>query len=185
MPALDLFRTYITGDFDNRQQVERERKNGTPEHPFARHINRLADEKLRNAPSRNGFWLIEESYYTYPDGSDKINHHLFFFEGVNPQTVRLYAYQLPESLPMAQLTHDNPALSIDFSTLQVSPRFAPAEYTLTDGQFTLHAPNDWGNGMRFTLSETIGKDRLHVMELLEKDGQRLTPYSTPIEYDRI
>lgn len=185
MTALELFRTYITGDFDNRQQIEREKKNGQQEHPFARHINRIADDKIKKPLPRNGFWLIEESYYTYPDGSEKINHHLFFFESVNRETVRLYAYQLPETLPMAQLTNDNPALSIDFDTLQISPLFAPAEYSLNDKTFTINAPNEWANGMRFTLIETITRDKLCVMELLEKDGQRLTPYSSPIEYDRI
>jgi len=38
--------------------------------------------------------------------------------------------------------------------------------------------------MKFTLIETLGKTRLIVMELLEKEGKRLTPYDTPIIYDR-
>ncbi|MBN8588416.1 MAG: hypothetical protein J0L94_08845 [Rhodothermia bacterium] len=183
-PALELFRTCITGDFDNQKQVAAERASGTQVHPFARHINRIADAKIQNAPPRNGFWLIEESYYTYPDGSEKINHHLFFFEEVHPEAVRLYAYQLPATLPMSQLTNDNPNLVINFLSLQISPRFAPAEYGLKAGTFTLNATNDWGNGLRFTLIETINRDRLEVMELLEKDGTRLTPYDTPILYER-
>jgi len=183
--ALELFRTYLTGDFDNQKQVAAERASGTQIHPFAQHINRMADAKIQNAPHRNGFWLIEESYYTYPDGSEKINHHLFFFEEVHAEAVRLYAYQLPAALPMSQLTNDNPNLAVDFLSLQISPRFAPAEYSLKGDTFTLHAANDWGNGLRFTLIETITRDRLEVMELLEKDGTRLTPYDTPILYERL
>ncbi len=181
--AIELFKTYLTGDFDNHQQVEAERAAGQQIHPFARHVNRVADHRIRNAPPRPGFWLIEESYYDMPDGTHKINHHLFFFEAVDGRTVRLYAYELPESLPMEQLTNDNPALSIDYNELRISSRFKPAEYNF-DGKdtFTIYAPNDWGNGMRFTLIEKFTPGRLEVMELLEKDGQRLTPYDTPIIY---
>ncbi len=183
--AIEVFKTYIIGDFDNRQQVEAERAAGQQVHPFARHVNRVADDKIRNAPPRPGFWLIEESYYDMPDGSHKINHHLFFFEAVDERTVRLYAYQLPDYLPMEQLTNQNPNLSIDYNDLRISPRFKPAEYSF-DGKetFTIYAPNDWGNGMRFTLIEKFTPGRLEVMELLEKDGLRLTPYKTPIIYLR-
>lgn len=181
--AIDVFKSYITGDFDNRQQVEAERAVGKQVHPLARHINRIADHRLQNAPRRSGFWLIEESYYDMPDGTHKINHHLFFFEAVDARTVRLYAYQLPDYLPMEQLTNDNPNLTLNYNDLRISPRFKPAEYAF-DGKdtFTIHASNDWGNGMRFTLIEKFTPGRLEVMELLEKDGQRLTPYDTPIIY---
>ncbi|MCS6928419.1 MAG: hypothetical protein NZM43_02880 [Saprospiraceae bacterium] len=181
--AIELFKQYITGDFDNRQQVEAERAAGKQVHPFARHINRIADHRIKNAPQRPGFWLIEESYYDMPNGTHKINHHLFFFEAVDARTVRLYAYQLPDYLPMEQLTNDNANLRIDYNDLRISPRFKPAEYTF-DGKetFTIYAPNDWGNGMRFTLIEKFTPGRLEVMELLEKDGQRLTPYDSPIIY---
>lgn len=182
--AIARFKRYITGDFDNQTQVEREQAAGQQEHPLAVHINRIADEKVKNPPKRQGFWLIEESYYTYPDGTDKINHHLFFFEEMDERTVRLYAYQLPATLPMHELTNDNAALSIDFGDLQISPRFQPAEYAFDGSDFRLHAPNDWGEGMKFTLIETISATQLSVMELLEKDGQRLTPYATPIVYER-
>ncbi len=184
--AIEVFKSYIVGDFDNRHQVEAEKAAGRQIHPLARHVNRIADHRIRNAPQRPGFWLIEESYYDMPDGSHKINHHLFFFEAVDERTVRLYAYQLPEYLPMEQLTNDNRDLTIDYRDLRISPRFRPADYTF-DGKetFTIHAPNDWGDGMRFTLIEKFTPGRLEVMELLEKNGQRLTPYETPIIYLRI
>ena len=52
-------------------------------------------------------------------------------------------------------------------------------------KFYINAPNDLPNGMKFTLIETISATQLIVMELLEKDGRRLTPYETPIVYDRV
>lgn len=55
-----------------------------------------------------------------------------------------------------------------------------------DGEsFSVNHPNDLGNGMKFTLIETLSLSQLEVMELLEKDGQRVTPYDTPIIYKRI
>lgn len=182
--AIARFKAYITGDFDNQNQVEQAQAAGQQAHPLAVHVNRIADHKVKHAPARTGFWLIEESYYTYPDGTKKINHHLFFFEGVDVHTVRLYAYELPAELPMHQLTNDNPDLSIDFNHLRISTRFQPAAYAFDGTVFTLHAPNHWDDGMTFTLIETIAADSLTVMELLEKNGQRLTPYATPIVYDR-
>jgi hypothetical protein len=185
LPAIERFKTYITGDFDNRRQVEEERRQGQQEHPFAVHINRIGDGKIEGAPPRKGFWIIEESYYTYPGKPVTINHHLFFFEDAGTRSVRLYAYELPSSLPMADLRNDNPRLRISFAELRVSPRFKPAEYQF-DGQatFTLHAANTWDNGMTFTLIEKFTPGRLEVMELLEKDGKRLTAYGTPIVYER-
>jgi hypothetical protein len=184
--AIDVFRTYITGDFDNTRQVEEERLAGKQVHPFAVHVNRIGDSKIEGAPPRKGFWIIEESYYTYPDKPTTINHHLFFFEDTGNNSVRLYAYELPPSLPMEQLTNDNPNLRIRYSDIRVSPKFKPAEYQYDgNGTFTIHAPNTWDNGMTFTLIEKFTPGRLEVMELLEKDGKRLTAYDTPIIYERV
>jgi hypothetical protein len=186
MSAIDLFRQYISGDFDNSRQVEAQREAGQQIHPFARHVNRVADHKVRNRPAnRKGFFLLEESYYDYPGKDTEIKPYLFFFEGVNDSTVRLQVYRIPDSIPVEQVRNDNPDLFFDYETLSPSPSFQPADYQLRDGEFHLHAPNELGGGMRFTLIETIGPDRLEVMELLEKDEQRLTPYDTPIIYDRL
>ncbi len=184
-PALDLFRTYITGDFDNARQIAQQQKKGTPTHPFARHINRVADDKIRNLPSDlNGFFLLEESYYEYTGKPTDIKPYLFLFQDAGPGRVRLSVFQLPPDIPVTEITNDNPNLSFDYHQLRPSPTFKPAEYELRGRAFYLNAPNELGNGMRFTLIEKITKNRLEVMELLEKDGQRLTPYDTPIIYGR-
>jgi hypothetical protein len=67
-----------------------------------------------------------------------------------------------------------------------SPTFQGADYSWDAKKktFSTISVNDLGNGMRFTLSETFTSQSLQVMELLEKNGQRLTPYDTPILYDR-
>lgn len=184
MRAIDLFEQYITGDFDNRRQVDAEIQTGQQVHPYAVHINRRADDKIIGAPARDGFWLLEESYYARPDGSTEVKPYLFFFEAVGDTGVLLRVYKTPPHLPASDLVNANTQLKIPYSELEPSPSFKPAQYRREGNTFRIHAPNDLGNGMRFTLIETFYPDRLEVMELLEKDGVRLTPYDTPIIYDR-
>jgi hypothetical protein len=74
---------------------------------------------------------------------------------------------------------------LDFTQITLSKSFKPAIYTLKEKIFTVNHPTDLPNAMRFTLIETLQKNRLEVMELLEKEGKRLKPYDTPIVYDRI
>ena len=71
-----------------------------------------------------------------------------------------------------------------FEELTTSPTFKPAMYKKEGNAFKTNAKNDLGNGMTFTLTETLTAKNLVVMELLEKEGKRLTPYETPIVYDR-
>ncbi|MBK7633751.1 MAG: hypothetical protein IPJ13_05215 [Saprospiraceae bacterium] len=76
-------------------------------------------------------------------------------------------------------------MKFDYNTISPSPSFKPAFYTRKDDKFYINGLNDLPNGMKFTLIETISATQLIVMELLEKDGRRLTPYETPIVYDRV
>ena len=59
---LNRFKQYITGDFDNANQVMEELKAGKVIHPLAIHVNRIADNKVINKPANlEGFFLLEES----------------------------------------------------------------------------------------------------------------------------
>ena len=185
MRAIDLFEQYITGDFDNKRQYDAEQQAGLTIHPYARHINRRVCHKINNAPQRDGFWLLEESYYQYPEKEIEIKPYLFFFEAVGDTAVRLIVYTIPEEISKFEATNDNENLKFDYFQMNPSPTFQPAVYQKNGDEFQLFAPNDLGNGMTFTLIETITANQLIVMELLEKDGERLTPYETPIIYDRI
>ncbi len=183
--AIDHFETYIIGDFSNKKQVEAERKAGKQIHPLARHVNRRADAKIKNAPVTDGFWLLEESYYEYPDKPVDIKPYLFRFEAVGDTGVKLTVYKFPAGLPVEQLKNSNEQLVMNYTDLVQSPTFKPTFYTRTGNTFQTNAVNDLGNGMQFTLTETFTKNQLVVMEMLEKNGQRLTPYETPIVYDRV
>jgi hypothetical protein len=189
MRPIDIFREVITGDFDNSKQVAAEVAAGQQIHPLAKHVNRIADDKIEgiNAPSdHSSFWIIEESYYEYPGKPLEVKPYLFNFSQGDSNTVLLKVYQFPPHLKKEEIKNSNESLKLKFSELKPSPTFKGATYTYNakDETFTTHAPNDLGNGMKFTLIETLSKTRLIVMELLEKEGKRLTPYDTPIIYDR-
>lgn len=185
MTAYDYFKDVLCGTFDNHNQVEAERKAGKQIHPLAKHVTALANPKIKNLPTDlNGYFILEESYYTYEDKPKEVKPYLFFIERVSDTQIRLSSYAMPTDIPKADIRSDNPSFSLDFKTISVSKTFKPAVYTLADGKFTVNHPTDLGKGMTFTLIETLAKDRLEVMELLEKNGKHLTPYDTPIIYDR-
>jgi hypothetical protein len=182
----ELYKTYIQGDLDNQDQIDAEKKAGKQIHPYSKHINRLFDTKILNLPKNyNGFYILEESYYTYPKKPTEIKPYLFWFEKTEQGQVKLHSLQIPKNLDKKDIRNDNLNLKIEFKDLIESPTFMPAIYTRTANGFYIKAPVDLPNGMKFTLEETIGKGSFEVMELLEKGGKSLTPYSTPIIYKRI
>jgi hypothetical protein len=186
MTAFEAFKVVLCGVFDNKNQVETEQKAGKQIHPYAKHITALFTEKIKNKPvDLKGYFILEESYYTYEGKPMDIKPYLFYIEEVAADKIQLSSYTIPADMPKADMRNDNPNFSLDFTKISVSKTFKPAVYTFKNGQFTVNHPTDLPNNMRFTLIETLSKDRLEVMELLEKEGKRLTPYDTPIIYDRI
>jgi len=185
--VFETFRSYITGDFDNSEQVTAEIKAGRQLHPLSIHVNRIADGKVRNRPEgMKGFFILEESYYLSEGKPLDRKPYLFLFEPEGSDKVRLTAFQLPAHLKKEDVRNDNDTLSFDYGTLQQSPTFKGAVYDWNPSEksFSTRAPNELPGGMRFTLIEHFTRDALEVMELLEKDGKRLTPYDTPILYRR-
>ncbi len=182
---IELFKQYMVGDFDNSHQIAQEKRDGKQIHPYAKHINRRAEAKIKNLPDKvNGFYILEESYYKYEGQDTIVKPYLFFFEQLPNQKIRLHALQLPKDMPVKDIRNNNPALSFDYLTLQASPTFKPADYTQTERGFYVKAPNLFPGGS-FTLEETIGKVQLEVMETLIRDGKQITPYNTPLIYDRL
>ena len=65
MNQLERFKAYIVGDFDNKQQIEKQIKESQLTHPYAKHINRVVNDRIKNLPDElNGFFVLEESYFT-------------------------------------------------------------------------------------------------------------------------
>ena len=78
---INRFQEFITGDFDNTAQVVAEIKAGKQIHPLAVHVNRLANDKIKNIPAGlNGFFIIEESYYLADGKPIDLKPYLFLFE---------------------------------------------------------------------------------------------------------
>ena len=186
MTAFEYFKEVLCGDFDNQRQVDMERAEGKQIHPYAKHVTRMFTDRIEGLPDDvKGYYILEESYYQYPDKELEIKPLFFFVEPISDDKIRLSSIVIPEKWEKEVVRNDNSDLSFKYEELKLSPRFKPATYHLKGNKFYVNHPNDFGNGMRFTLIETLSKDRLEVMELLEKDGQRLTPYDTPLIYERL
>lgn len=184
---LITFQKYITGNFDNSEQVVAEIKAGKQIHPLSIHVNRLANNKIKNLPAYfGGFFIIEESYYLAEGKPIDIKPYFFLFQAKSKNEVQLTVYQLPEGIKKEEFRNDNQTLVIDYNTLKPSLTFKGAVYTWNKKSktFSTNASNELGNGMKFTLIETLTANQLSVLELLEKDGKRLTVYDTPIIYRR-
>jgi hypothetical protein len=187
MKPFDLYKQYIQGDLDNREQIAEERKAGKQIHPFAKHVNRLADSKITNKPANyQGFYILEESYYVYPDKPQDtvVKPYLFWFIEENG-AVKLHSMELPKTIAPKDIRNDNAALTLDYNDLKLSPSFKPATYSFNAASesFSIKSVNEFPGGT-FTLEETIAKETFTVMELLIRDGKPVTPYSMPIIYKR-
>ncbi len=183
---LKRFQHYITGDFDNSKQVVAEIKAGKQIHPLAVHVNRFANDKVKNIPaSLKGFFIIEESYYLMEGKQLDLKPYLFLFEEKEGEIIRLTTFQLTD-IKKEKVRNDNAELVFDYTKLLPSPTFKGADYTWNtiDKTFNTVSPNDLGNGMKFTLTEKFTKKQLRVLEQVEKDGKLLTTWNTPIIYNR-
>jgi hypothetical protein len=111
--------------------------------------------------------------------------YLFLFTLKSDGIIHLTTFQL-NNYTKEELRNDNAALKFDYKSLVPSPTFQGADYTWNPRQktFSTVSVNELGNGLKFTLSETFTAKTLQVMELMEKNGQRLTTYETPILYER-
>jgi hypothetical protein len=186
---IDVFQKVITGNFDNSKQVAEEVATGKQIHPLARHVNRMIDHKIDGLPNprvKSDFWILEESYYEYPNKPVEVKPYLFHFKKGANNTIILEVYQFPERLKKEEIKNDNDNLRLQLNELKPSPTFKGAtyHYDATKKIFTTNAVNELGNGVTFTLTEILSLTQLVVMELIEKNGQRITPYTTPIIYDR-
>lgn len=183
---LARFQEYITGDFDNSAQVIEEIKLGKQIHPLAIHVNRLANEKIKNIPSNlKGFFILEESYYLLEGKPIDLKPYLFLFEERTEGIIHLTTYQL-SGIKKESIRNDNNALAFEFNLLVASPTFKGADYTwnVADKTFNTLSPHELGNGIKFTLTEKLAKQQLDVLEQVEKDGKLLTAWNTPIIYKR-
>lgn len=184
---LKRFTQILCGTLDNQAQIDREKKAGKQVHPYAKHVTAICDHKIINRPEgHEGLYILEESYYIYPGKEEvELKPLLFYMRSDGKNKALLQSVQIPERLEKVEVTNDNKELVLDFKELSIR-NFGVAEYTLhEEGYFTVDHKANMGNGITFQLIETLSDKGLDVMELVKKDGIKITPYDTPIEYRRV
>jgi len=183
---LQRFTDILCGTLDNQAQVDQEIANGKQLHPYAKHVTDICDHMIHNRPEGHpGSYILEESYYVYPGKEMELKPLFFYIRSDGISKVMLQSVQIPERFTKEEFTNSNSELSMDFSELQMRD-FGVAMYEYhPDGYFTVDHEADMGGGLTFRLIETLSDNSLEVMELVHKDGIKLTPYETPILYKKI
>ncbi len=184
---LRKFADVLCGTLDNQAQIDAEIAAGKQLHPYAKHVTDICDDKIINRPpDHEGMYVLEESYYIYPGKEEtELKPLLFYMRSDGKSKALLQSVQIPLHISKAEATNDNAQLILDWNELEFR-NFGVAEYTLhKNGSFTVDHEADMGDGLTFRLIETLSKDGLEVMELVHKNGVKITPYDTPIQYRHV
>lgn len=185
MTVLDVFVNNLCGTFNNNEQLEDELKEGELKHPYAKHINGICNNKIKNLPKDfKGYFVIEESYYK--QGSvNNILPHLFLFTLNEDNKVVLTSYELPEGVNKEDFRNDNKFLTMDYNELIISKKFIPMIYDEFKGVFTGESISYFSPSTRFELKERIDDSTLYVSEAFYKNDKLVFGSVDPIIYKRI
>lgn len=185
-PVLKKMADILCGTLDNQAQIDEERAAGKQIHPYAKHVTEVCDHMIINRPPDHpGMYILEESYYIQPgktEAETELKPLFFYFLAKDENTALLHSMQIPEHIKAEDATNVNNELVFDFNEIEMRA-WGPAEYTWHEDKqcFTVDH-EDPINGVDFRLIETLSYGELFVMELVHKDGVKLTPYDTPIHY---
>ncbi len=186
-PILKKFADILCGTLDNQAQIDAEIAAGKQIHPYAKHVTDICDHKIVNRPDDHpGIYILEESYYVQPGKTEIELKPLFFYiTSKDDNSALLHSMQIPEDIKPEEATNANQDLVFDWNEIEMRP-WGPAEYTWHEDKqcFTVDH-EDPINGVTFRLVETLKYGELFVMELVHKEGVKLTPYDTPIHYVKI
>ncbi len=182
--TLKKFAEILCGTLDNQKQIDAEIAAGKQIHPYAKHVTDVCDHRIINRPEGHpGIYILEESYYVKPGQSETEIKPLFFYITVKgDNSVLLHSIQVPLHMKPEEVINANDDLVFDFNELEMRP-WGPAEYTWHEDKHCFTVDHeDPINGIVFRLTETLKEGELFVMELVHKDGVKITPYDTPIHY---
>lgn len=183
MNYLKDFIRILSGNFDNHEQFKEMQNNGAVSFPFAKHINTVCNDKIMDLPQNfEGYFLLEESYYT-TNGNTHASPHLFLFTEED-DGVKLTSYEMPTGYNKDSFTYDqlNP---IDYNSLTVSQKFTPAIYKQNNGIWEGGSVSMFSPILKFTLYERFSEEQLEVSESMELNGKRTFGYDEPIIYKRV
>jgi len=181
---LDTFIDILVGDLDNRAQIAEEKENGHQVHPYAKHITRDCTHIVKNLPSDlEGRYILEESYYTYPDQETLIKPLLFYVRQ-KENSVLLNSIGVPNRLDPVDVINANPNLYFEYEEMVSKEAFGDAVYVYHPHEncFRVDHICTLAPGLTFRLTERLSHEGLQVMEVWTKDGEVTTPYTTPLNY---
>ena len=185
MNTLERFIQCLCGDFNNDEQLIKEKELGKEGLPKARHINRVCNEKIKHLPEDfKGYFVIEESYYEIGNRKN-ILPHLFLFHLNEEGKVVLTSYELPEDIKKEDFRSDNSDLVMDYNKLICSEKFTPMVYEEVEEAFEGKSISDFGNGLIFTLRERTSEEALEVSEIFERNGKKTFGFDEPIIYKKL
>ena len=183
MPSLHDFIGLLEGCFDNREQFEYKKKQGT-QFPYAKHINTVCNGRIADLPQDfAGVFLLEESYYTQ-HGSTHASPHLFLFTEEAEGAIKLTSYNMPEGYTNDSFNIESLG-RLDYEALTPSSKFTPALYRKKDGVWEGGSVSMFSPVLKFTLHERFSEDCLEVNESMEVNGKRTFGFDQPIIYKRI
>lgn len=188
MTEFEIFKNIIVGDFDNTEQIEKEKSEGKIVHPLAKHINRICNNKIENLPDDfKGIFVIEESYYTQIETNrTNVLPHLFLFEENEEGKVKLISYEIPENITKKEFTNYNENLRMDYNDLKISNKFNPMVYEYKEDKgFYGNSLSNFGPDTTFLLDETLSEDKFEVNEILKKGNKVIVGFESPLIYKRV
>jgi len=186
MSAYENFIKSLVGDFDNQKQILLEQAIGNQTHPKSVHINRVFNDRIDGLPEGfEGTYILEESYYTYPGEETTVKPHLFLVKRLSDTSIGLNPTIIPDGWEPKDCTNANKDFRLNYADLKNHAWFGQAEYHMVGDRFHVNHLCEVGEGKTFNLIEYFTPDSLSVMELWKDNGKRLTPYQTPILYERL
>ena len=179
MSKLDDFTKLLVGNFDNSEQYDKLKDTGFP---FARHVNTVCNNKIKNLRDNfKGIFVLEESYYTVNERTNSSSHLFLFTE--EEEGIKLTSYEIPKEYGRNVTYNDIDEL--DYSNLKASEKFTPAIYKLNNGVWEGGSESMFTPVLKFKLFERFSSEMLEVSEIMEMDGKRTFGYDEPIIYKRI
>ncbi|WP_165048575.1 MULTISPECIES: hypothetical protein [unclassified Adlercreutzia] len=182
MGKLNDFMDLLTGSFDNAEQSKRMRQVNA-DFPYAEHVNTICNGKITDLPRDfEGFFMVEESYYT-ANGNTHLSPHLFLFteeEG----GIKLTSYELPDGYDKKTFTYKD-LKPVSYHDLKPSEKFTPALFVERDGVWEGGSTSMFSPVLKFTLHEQFSRECLEVSESMEVRGRKTFGYDEPILYRRV
>lgn len=180
MNQLNNFISYLTGTFNNQNQVTTLKKQGI-DFVNARHVNTVVNDKIANLPiGFKGIFMIEESYYTQ-NNHETSSCHLFLFNEED-NAITLLSYELDKNFNVSLLKEEG--YIFDYDRLVLSNRFTKTYFYLENNCYHGKSVSQFNENVTFKLEEKFSKDLLEVKEELWVKGKLALGFDYPIIYER-